>query len=290
MCMIAALRGCMKLHRFVCMAIVLTLCATAPVARAQDNAIKTEPFHGRDMLVYAPKALPPHGTRALVIVLHGGLGNASRIAGATAESGLNMNAVATQDGFVVAYLNGTPVTRMMGAKFLGWNAGGGCCGVPAQTNVDDVAYIAAAVKRLVAEYAIDPAQVYGIGHSNGAIMTLRMMCETTVFAAGISVSGPLNVITQSCPASRGKRILSIHGADDRNVPIAGGRGTQGMANIAFQPESYTQKIFTASGADYRLEVVPGADHNLDAIDRKLKQAEGTSLAVKAARFFGLEQK
>ena len=51
-----------------------------------------------------------------------------------------MDEVAKKSGFVVAYLNGTPVTRMLGADKLGWNAGGGCCGVPAENNVDDVGY------------------------------------------------------------------------------------------------------------------------------------------------------
>ena len=52
----------------------------------------------------------------------------------------------------------------------------------------DVGYITAAVKMLTAKYALAPARIYGIGHSNGAMMIERMMCESNVFAAAIAIS------------------------------------------------------------------------------------------------------
>ena len=105
------------------------------------------------MIVYAPSELPARGARALVVVLHGGLGNAQRIASRQSESGLNLDSLAETNGFVVAYLNGTPVTRFFGADKLGWNAGGGCCGQSAENNVRDVDYITGAVDHLVANMA-----------------------------------------------------------------------------------------------------------------------------------------
>ncbi|MGC1781864.1 MAG: PHB depolymerase family esterase, partial [Acidobacteriaceae bacterium] len=176
-------------------------------------AARTESYNHRDLIVYVPSSLPARGTRALVVVLHGGLGNASRIERGASESGLNMNDVAEKDGFIVAYLNGTSVTRMYRANMLGWNAGGGCCGVPAETNVDDVAYITGAVHHLEDEYGVDPRRVYGIGHSNGGMMTMRLVCETHLYVAAISISGPLNLDVRSCPTARGTRVLAIHGAD-----------------------------------------------------------------------------
>ena len=104
-------------------------CAAAlilPMAGASRAAEPTtESYGGREMLVHLPANLPPKGKRALVIVLHGGLGNARRISTMNAEGGLNLDVEAEKDGFIVAYLNGTPVTRFMGANMLGWNAGGG---------------------------------------------------------------------------------------------------------------------------------------------------------------------
>jgi len=273
------------------------LCLAAPVgifsgakysAALSSQSVTTENFNGRDMLVYVPPNLPARGVRALVVVLHGGLGNASRIEGGASEKGLKMDEVAEKNGFLVAYLNGTSVTRKFRADKLGWNAGGGCCGLPAENNVNDVGYISSAIKYLVGKYGVDAARVYGIGHSNGAMMTMRLMCETNLYAAAISISGPLNLSVQSCPVLRGKRVLAIHGADDQNVPAAGGRGTKGLSGVAYKSEEYTQQIFALSGVDLHLQMVPGADHLLDNIDARIEQTEGISLSEKAAQFFGLD--
>ena len=266
--------------------LALALCGLQAGA-ASARPVETVPFGGRDMLVYVPSTLPAVGSRALVVVLHGGLGNASRIAGGEAESGLNMNAVAERDGFVVAYLNGTPVTRNLGSKFLGWNAGGGCCGQSAANNVDDVAYIRGAVDALTARYGIDRSRVFAMGHSNGAMMTQRLVCESSFVAAGVAVSGPLNVDTSTCPAARGRRVLAIHGENDLNVPIGGGVGSKGLSKTAFRAEDGSRRTFVDSGATYTLQVVPGADHALGNIDAAIEKSEGVTIAEKSARFFGL---
>ena len=241
---------------------------------------------GRDMFVYVPTHLPPAGSRALVIVLHGGLGNAARIVGRQSESGLNLDAEADRYGFVVAYLNGTPVTRM-GGQMLGWNAGGGCCGQSAANNIDDDGYIAGAVAYLAQKYGVDAHRVFGIGHSNGAMMAQRLVCETHVLAAAVAISGPLNLDTDHCPDAAGARILAIHGADDRNVPIAGGQGTEGLSRTAYSSEDGSRRTFVESGAAYTLEIVPGADHKLDHIEAVMVQTDGVTIAEKAAQFFGL---
>jgi polyhydroxybutyrate depolymerase len=257
-------------------------------APAQAAGAATETYDGRSMIVYAPSKLPAPGARALVVVLHGGLGNAQRIASRQSESGLNLDSLADSNGFVVAYLNGTPVTRFFGADKLGWNAGGGCCGQSAENNIRDVDYITGAVGHLVAEYGIDRSHIYGIGHSNGAMMTQRLMCETDLYAAAIAISGPLNLATGNCAAARGKRILAIHGEDDENVPLAGGRGSKGLSQAVYQSEDHTREAFTNSGAGFELIVVKGAEHKLDSVDAALRQSEGHSIGEKAVAFFGLQ--
>jgi polyhydroxybutyrate depolymerase len=246
-----------------------------------------ERYGGREMLIYVPSPPPPKGSGALVVVLHGGLGNAERIESAQSESGLNLDALAAQNGFFVAYLNGTPVTRFAGNRMLGWNAGGGCCGQAAVNNVDDVGYLRGAIEHLADEYGIDRSRVFGLGHSNGAMMTARVACETTLYAAAISVSGPLNLGVATCPGARGRRILAIHGAEDENVPVAGGRGTKGLSRATYSSEEHARQVFTNSGASYELDVVKGADHALDHIDAVMRRTEGTSIAEQSARFFGL---
>ena len=256
----------------------------ASIALARDAVV--DRYGAREMLVYAPAQLPPMGSRALVIVLHGGLGNAQRIESKQAENGLNMDALAERNGFIVAYLNGTPVTRRLGDRFLGWNAGG-CCGESASNKIDDVGYITGAVAYLAEKYGIDRSRVYGTGHSNGAMMTQRLMCETDLYAAAVAMSGPLDIDTANCSAAKGKRILAIHGADDRNVPIQGGVGAKGLSGADFKSEDYAREVFARSGAAYTLDVVQGADHALLNIDAVVLKTEGQSIAEKSARFFGL---
>lgn len=270
-------------HRFIIL--IALLCALPIVAHA---AAATDAYGGRDMIVYLPAKLPPAGSRALVVVLHGGMGNAQHIESGQSEKGLGMDAVAEKDGFVVAYLNGTQAMKRMGATMLAWNAGGGCCGQPAVNNTDDVGYIGGAVAYLAGKYGIDRSRVYGIGHSNGAMMTQRLICEANLYAAGVAVSGPLNLATTKCPAAQGKRVLAIHGADDENVPIAGGKGSKGISGATFNAEERSRQIFMNSGASYDLDIVKGADHRLDHIDDALQQSENVSLAEKAAKFFGLQ--
>jgi polyhydroxybutyrate depolymerase len=262
--------------------LVLSSAAVAAPGAVADN------YGGRSMLVYAPSRLAAPGERALVVVLHGGLGNAQIIESGRAEHALNMDAVAEKYGFVVAYLNGTPVTRFMGDDKLGWNAGGGCCGMSAVNNIDDVGYIRGAAEYLAGKYGIDRSRIFGMGHSNGAMMTQRLMCETNLFQAGVAIAGPLNLDLASCPSARGKRILAIHGVDDENVPVAGGAGSKGLSKTAYKSEEQSRKVFTDSGAVYELLLVKGADHKLEHIDAAIRQSEGLTVPEKVARFFRLE--
>jgi polyhydroxybutyrate depolymerase len=262
---------------------LLAALAFAPVWASAGQA-NTDNYAGRTAIVYTPTKLPASGSRALVVVLHGGGGNAERIATQRSESALNMNAVAEDNGFIVAYLNGTPVTRMLGADKLGWNAGR-CCGQPAEHKVDDVAYIQAAVEKIAEKYGVDRHKIYGVGHSNGAMMTQRVMCETKLYAAAAAISGTLETGATTCPASQGKRLLAVHGANDQNVPIGGGMG-KGLAHVAFNSEAATAKVWQDSGATYELQVIPNAEHSVDSINKQLN-SEGQTLGQRTAKFFGL---
>jgi len=244
-------------------------------------------YGDRMLYIHVPPRLPPEGSRSLVVVLHGGLGNAERIVSQGSEAGLNMNATADKYGFIVAYLNGTPVARMLGDDKKGWNAGE-CCGMSSANNIDDVRYISGAVQYLARSYGINLKRVYGMGHSNGAMMALRLMCETDLLASAVPVSGVLEVEAKSCPSARGKGILAIRGADDENVPVAGGKG-KGVSRTNFRSQEYTRQVFVNSGARYMLQVLPGAEHRLETIDSAMEKAEGIGLSEKAARFFGLSR-
>ncbi len=259
-------------------------------AAAAAQGATLENFEGRSLIVFVPSHLAAPSTRALVVVLHGGLGNAQRIESGQSEHGLNMDAEAEKGGFVVAYLNGTAASRRLASDMLAWNAGGGCCGQPAANNVDDVRYIVDTVEHLIARFDIDRGRVFGIGHSNGGMMTQRVMCETGLYAAAVSIAGPLNLDDGNCSAARGRRILDIHGEDDANVPIRGGQGSKGVSDAIYMSEEHTRQNFVKAGASFELLVVAGADHKLDNLNLAIGKTEGQSIAEKAAKFFGLRGK
>lgn len=269
--------------------IFLFLVMLSPQGRAlSTSSMLVLSYEGRDVHLFVPRVLP-QGSRALVVVLHGGLGNASRIASGRSESGMNLDEMADKYGFIVAYLNGTKVARLLGSDKKGWNAGN-CCGLPAREKVDDVAYITGAVHSLTERYGIDPQRVYGIGHSNGGMMTQRMICETNIYAAAIPISGPLGLEVNSCPAARGKRILAIHGVEDKNVPMGGGKGSKGFSGAEFKSEAYSRQVMENSGAEYTLLAVEGADHYLNHIDEALQKTRHRSIAEEAVQFFRLGNK
>jgi polyhydroxybutyrate depolymerase len=140
------------------------------------------------------------------VMLHGGFGT-----GAQAERSYHWDSEADAGHFLVAYPDG-----LMRA----WN-GGGCCGEPQHNNTDDVGFLTSMVGAIEHEIPIDRARIYATGMSNGAIMALRLGCQTDTFAAIAPVAGTL---LTDCSGARPASVLQIHGTADERVPYNGGPG------------------------------------------------------------------
>lgn len=164
-----------------------------------DSGGASRTFH-----LYRPQGLT--GAVPLVVMLHGGFGS-----GAQAERSYHWDAEADNGHFLVAYPDG--LNRA-------WNAGT-CCGEPAHVNVDDVGFIGAMVGAIEREIPIDRARIYVTGMSNGAMMALRLGCQSDTFAAIAPVAGTL---LTDCSAARPASVLQIHGTADDRVPYNGGPG------------------------------------------------------------------
>ena len=186
---------------------------TAPAAVPAGSSEQTITVGGlaRTFHLYRPAGLT--GAAPLVVVLHGGFGSGSQ-----AERSYRWDAQADRGRFVVAYPDG------LGRA---WNAGGGCCGAPARTGVDDTAFITRMVATVEHEFPVDRARIYATGISNGGIMAYRLACDTRIFAA----IGPV-AATQlgACPAPAPISVIHIHGTADQNIPYRGGPG-DGVAHI-----------------------------------------------------------
>jgi len=139
-------------------------------------------------------------------MLHGGYGT-----GTQAERAYNWDAEAGNGHFLVAYPDG--MNRA-------WNAGT-CCGRPQRDDIDDVGFLTGMVAAIGRQVPVDTARIYVTGMSNGAMMTLRMGCQTSIFAAIAPVAGTL---LTDCSHAQPTSVLQIHGTADDRVPYDGGPG------------------------------------------------------------------
>lgn len=85
----------------------------------------------------------------------------------------------------------------------------------------DLAFFDALLKKLSADYQVDPARVYVVGMSNGGYFAHLVGKErSTVVAAVASHSGPLGLQTVGgIGAERKFPVLIVHGDKDRLLPV-----------------------------------------------------------------------
>jgi len=167
----------------------------------------------RTFLLHVPKGVDPRLAMPLVVVFHGGGGNAMNAAN---MSGMDDKADLGQ--FIVAYPNGT---GGIGARLLTWNTWG-CCGQALEHQVDDVRFVRVMVESLSREYRIDPRRIYATGMSNGAMMAYRVGCELSdIFAAIAPVSGALD--TDECDPRHPVSAIVFHGTADKHIRYDGGK-------------------------------------------------------------------
>lgn len=164
----------------------------------------------RSYVLHVPDHLPP-GRHALVLVFHGGGGNAEN---AARMSG--MSAIADREGFIVAYPNGS---GRLQNRLLTWNVGN-CCGYALDHRVDDTGFIRALIEKLEATQPVDARRVYATGMSNGGMMAYRVGCELADKVAAIApVAGAL---AGECRPVAPVSVIAFHGTADQHVRYEGG--------------------------------------------------------------------
>lgn len=173
----------------------------------------------RAYYLHIPKSFSKEKRVPLVLVLHGGLGDAR-----SAEWDSIMSKQADKDGFVVAYPNGHLRT---------WNAGQ-CCGIARAQNVNDVNYIRTLIKTLQAELNIDPDRVYVAGLSNGGMMAYRLASELSDLIAAVApVEGCM--YDQAAEFTGPVSVIAFHGMADTVVKYDGGTGWIGTYQLKATP-------------------------------------------------------
>jgi polyhydroxybutyrate depolymerase len=166
----------------------------------------------RSYRIHFPNGRVPAQPAPLVVVFHGGGGNAANAARMSA-----MDAKADREGFIAVYPNGTgPRAGIL----LTWNAWR-CCGTALDNRVDDVGFVRALVDKVRREYSVDAKRIYATGLSNGGMMTYRVGCELSeVFAAIAPVAGALD--TDDCRPASPVSLIVFHGTADGHVLFEGG--------------------------------------------------------------------
>lgn len=166
----------------------------------------------RSYLLHVPPSPNRGRPMPVVIVLHGGGGNAEGIA---RTSGFTDKA--DEERFVVIYPNGTGRLR---DRLLTWNSGN-CCGYAHENNVDDVSFIRSLIDQVQKELNVDGRRIFVTGFSNGGMMSYRLACELSDKIAAIApVAGALNYV--KCAPARPVSLVAFHGTADEHVLYEGG--------------------------------------------------------------------
>ncbi len=161
--------------------VALAACGGSSAQRQRPPAVQNKQLNvdglNRSYRLFAPLTLERDQPTPLLLVLHGVGDSGEGMVGAT-----QLDGVASREDFIVAYPDGINQT---------WN-GGYCCLGRAKTGPDDVAFLARVINDVQAEHNVDPARVFVVGVSAGAIMAYRLGCELAGRINGVaSVAGAM---------------------------------------------------------------------------------------------------
>jgi polyhydroxybutyrate depolymerase len=197
-----------------------------PPPLTPGNSTRTLTHSGRERsyIVHVPPAYDSSRPSPVVLVFHGGGGNAENI-----DKTTHFNKQADEAGFLVVYPNGTGKLK---DTLLTWN-GGTCCGYAVENNVDDVGFVRLLLSDLRTVASVDEKRIYATGLSNGGIMSYRLACDAAdIFAAVAPVAGTQNYA--ACSPSGPVSVLHIHGTGDEHLPYDGGAGAKSLAGVDFE--------------------------------------------------------
>lgn len=189
--------------------LVLAACKSlqaAPDVTGQQKGELRYQQHDRNYILYTPVTYSATQPTPLIVVLHGGHGDAKK-----AFERTGFYSLADREGFIVVY------PEAIGSY---WNDGRNTTA----SEVDDVAYISALVDHIGKQRNVDSGRVYVTGLSNGGMMTQRLACESSQkFAAFASVIANIPVSLQAvCHPKNPVALMMINGGADPLMPPSGG--------------------------------------------------------------------
>lgn len=165
----------------------------------------------REFILYAPHTIAKD--TPVVLVFHGGGGGAEWMASKSRK----LTRTFTEAGYAVVYMNGS--SRRNGEKLRTWNAAH-CCAYAQRQNIDEAAYINAAIDALDQKIGIDRTRIFLLGHSNGAMLSYRVAGQMKDAPRAIApVSGAIFADQPGIPARTS--IFMYHAKDDEVLSYSG---------------------------------------------------------------------
>jgi len=150
----------------------------------------------RDYRLHVPPAAAGGKPLPLVLNLHGATQN-----GQIEEVTSAMDASADQDAYLVAYPDGTRISKVLTPDPVakqaqyGWNAGQ-CCGLPITRHINDVGFLLKVIANIASRIPVNLQRVYVTGISNGGMMAYAMAAEASNHVAAVSsVAGQVELPT-----------------------------------------------------------------------------------------------
>ncbi len=207
-----------------------------------DKAAKT--FLGRSYDISIPSSV---AVVPLIICLHGGGGTAANF-----TAGLQLGAVLGETS-VYAFLDGS---KNNNGSAQTWNDGGSV----SFGKADDVQYVIDLIAHICNEVYptyTDIDDVYIVGHSNGAMLGYRIICERPTSIQGLFAISSVLTLQNPDVLSFTGRLDHWHGDADINIDLAGGIGSNGTV---YPPVEAAAESFINATVDF--QILPLAEHAL----------------------------
>lgn len=186
--------------------------AAAPGSSAKAETLSVKAGKDqRELILYRPQTISRD--TPVVLVFHGGGGGAEWMASKSRK----LTRTFTEAGYAVAYMNGS--SRRNGEKLRTWNAAH-CCAYAQRQNIDEAAYINAAIDAIDRKIGIDRARIFLVGHSNGAMLSYRVAGQMKDAPRAIApISGAIFADQPAIPARTS--IFMYHAKDDEVLSYSG---------------------------------------------------------------------
>lgn len=194
------------LNRLLCLAaLLLSQSSLGGTSTTLADPLERTIEHGgltRTFLLYVPVDIEPDAP--LIIVMHGYMGSAQLIMRYSA-----FNTLADQQGFIVAYPQGT--VDQNGYRFF--NVG---YDTNVASKVDDIGFVKALTLKLQKQFDASPGRTFLAGNSNGGDMAYLIGCTNSeLYGAIASVTGIfMKHFQNQCILTKPLPVFQLHGTND----------------------------------------------------------------------------